>query len=128
MIQFTVYGKCTPKGRPRFYRKGSFVGTYTDAKTKDAEQSFMAQAIKYKPEKPLDGALIVEFNFNRVRPKSKKKDSRWTTKPDLTNFIKQAEDAMNGIFYKDDAQIVKIIAEKSYADIDWTEIIIEELE
>ncbi|MBF0342774.1 MAG: RusA family crossover junction endodeoxyribonuclease, partial [Nitrospirae bacterium] len=39
-----------------------------------------------------------------------------TSKPDLSNYIKGIEDALNGIAYHDDAQIVSESPHKRYAD------------
>ncbi len=124
MIKFTIFGEPTPKGRPRFTRRGII---FTPKKTKDAENNFLAQAVKYKPEKPLEGALFVKIRIYKPKPKSKpKKVYFWTTRPDLDNYIKIL-DALNGVFWLDDSQIVKIEAEKQYGDTARTEIEIYEM-
>ena len=38
-----------------------------------------------------------------------------TTKPDVSNIVKGIEDALNGIWYKDDSQIVHEYSMKQYA-------------
>ena len=125
MIKFKVYGKPVPKGRPRFTRKGF---AYTPQTTRDAEQGFLAQAIKFKPKAPLTCALKVTLVFAMIKPKSKpKKVKYWITKPDLDNFIKLV-DSMNGIFWISDSQIVEIYAKKIYDINEYTEIKIEELD
>lgn len=119
MIKFTIYGAPTPKARPRFTKRGF---AYTDKKTKEAEGNFLAQAVKYKPKEPLTGALKVVIGVYKPKPKSKpKKCIHWTTKPDLDNFIKLL-DCLNGIFWKDDAQIKHIEATKEYGEPARTEI------
>jgi len=123
MIQFTIYGIPVPKGRPKFFRKGSFVGTYTDKKTRQAEYDFKSQAVKYRPPKPFTEAIqMMVFIYVKI-PKSfsiKKRSQaesgmiRPTKRPDLDNYLKLVLDSMNGIFFNDDAQIVDIKCFKYY--------------
>jgi Holliday junction resolvase RusA-like endonuclease len=70
-------------------------------------------------EKPLIGPICLEICFLIPMPDSwpkKKKDGmngkRHTSKPDTSNLIKYAEDALNGIAYNDDCQICCIKADK----------------
>jgi len=124
IINFPVYGEPVAKGRPRFTRKGF---AYTPAKTRAAELDFKTQALEYRPPKPLEGALKVTIEIIKMKPKSKpKKITQWTTKPDLDNFIKTL-DALNGIFWKDDSQIVEIHASKKYGDSAKIDVTIEEV-
>ena len=39
-----------------------------------------------------------------------------TGRPDLDNLIKALTDACNGIVWRDDAQIVRLMAEKRYSE------------
>ena len=99
MIAFTVLGLPVAKGRPRFSKRGF---AYTPAKTKQAEEGFLAQAMRHAPEKPLEGALKLIMNVYKPKPKSKAKSViHMTTKPDLDNYIKIV-DALNGVFWIDD--------------------------
>ena len=128
MISFKVEGSPVSKGRPRFARKGKFISTYIDKSTKDAETNFRAQAAVYKPQTPISGAIKLTLIFASIKPKSKpKKVKHWITRPDLDNYIKLVEDAMNKIFWIDDSQIVEIQATKIYSDNCYTEVKIEEL-
>ena len=124
MIRLIIKGEPVPKGRPRFTRRGF---AYTPKKTRDAERMFLSQAIKHAPEKPLEGALSIQIKFFKPKPKSKPKNViHWTTRPDLDNFIKII-DALNGVFWLDDSQIVEMYATKEYGDPARTEIIMEEI-
>lgn len=49
-----------------------------------------------------------------------------TGRPDLSNLIKGVEDALNGIVYKDDSQIVVSQVEKRYGHQAGVEILVEE--
>jgi len=120
-----VLGNPTPKGRPRFTRRGI---AYTPKKTKEAETNFLAQAVEHKPTMPLHGALCVEMKIYKPKPKSKsKKVHYWTTRPDLDNYVKIL-DSLNGVFWLDDSQIVRMVAEKNYGEPARTEIKISQME
>lgn len=131
-IFFTVEGDPVEKGRPR---KGKF-GFYTPKKTKDAEDRFKVLSMRHAPPSPLEGAIKLTLVFNRKIPGyfSKKKTLQCeanqilpVTKPDLDNYIKLPCDAMNGLFWKDDNQVVSIMASKAYSKKPRTYVIIEEI-
>ena len=87
----------------------------TPAKTRAYEHSVSMQALKHRPAKLLEGPLLLGVKVVRSIPKGfskKKKDAaimeeiRPVTKPDLSNYMKSVEDALNGIIWQDDNQIV----------------------
>jgi Holliday junction resolvase RusA-like endonuclease len=126
MIQIVVFEEPYPKGRPQVAMRGKFPTVYTPKKTKEAEQRFIAQAMKFKPETPLEGALSVIINYYKVKPKSYSKSiEHWTQKTDLDNLIKLTLDAMNKIFFQDDSQIVELKSTKQFGEPARTEIFIE---
>jgi Holliday junction resolvase RusA-like endonuclease len=120
-IAFLVSIIPTAKGRPRFSRKTGRV--YTPAETEAAERSFRSLAVAHRPAEPLEGPLFVQLVFGVPIPKK----SRWwheaalarcvwpTPRPDLDNYEKLVLDALNGIFWLDDSQIVKVEKMKAYA-------------
>ena len=58
----------------------------------------------------------MKLTFLLPRPKSlPKKVVHHIKKPDCDNLIKAAKDALKGICYKDDSQIIEIYAIKKYA-------------
>lgn len=48
-------------------------------------------------------------------------------KPDIDNIIKSIADSLNGIAYKDDAQVVEVIAKKFYSNKPRVEVTIESI-
>lgn len=82
---------------------------------------------------------MLEVSFYSARPKSHYKTGKNAGllredapvmnahKPDVDNLLKFVMDAMNGVFYKDDGQIVTIIVNKFYSPNPRTEIGISEL-
>ena len=64
----------------------------------------------------------------KIKPKSySKKVKYWTKKPDIDNMIKLVLDAMNKIFYQDDAQIVELKCIKKYDPVPRTEVYIRQI-
>lgn len=124
-VVFTVEGPPQGKGRPRFRRAGNFVTTYTDQKTKTYEQTIKAWAQRaIGSGSPLEGPLSVDLYIRMGVPASttKKRTESClqnaelpTKKPDIDNVIKIFLDAMNGIVYKDDTQVVRLSAKKGYS-------------
>lgn len=106
-------------GRPVFYEP---------ATVKTARSKLMAYLGKHAPEKPLVGPirLIVKWCYPITGEHT---DGEWkTTKPDVDNAQKLLQDCMTDLkFWKDDAQICSLIAEKFWAKIPGIYIRIEEL-
>lgn len=73
------------------------------------------------------GPVLITLLSHRHVPVSwpkRRKGEQDTMKPDASNILKLVEDALNGIAYKDDSQIVAAIPLKSprLGDFDWLEI------
>ena len=108
-----------PKGRPRFTRTGH---AYTPQKTEQFEKKIRAIYDLHKGEY-FEGPITIRLLFNMPVPKSfTRKVKRQiedglfqhTKKPDLDNLAKAMLDALNGLAFKDDSQIVKLTIEKRY--------------
>ena len=125
MVTFEVSGDPHGKGRPKFARRGNFVQTYTDKKTASYEDLVRFHAnIAMVDLAPLESAVAVYIYIKLAVPKSYSKKrteaclsglERPTKKPDWDNVAKSICDAMNGIVYMDDTQIVDAHVTKVYA-------------
>ena len=121
MIIFEIFGIPIAQGRAKFYRRGDYVGAYDPKKSKDAKHDFKSQSLQYKPNKLITEAISLDLIFYLPRPKSlPKKVMKHIKRPDLDNLIKLVKDALTGIFWKDDSQIIMIIAEKKYCPVNET--------
>ena len=128
MIEFKVLGEPVGKGRPKFSTVNGYSAAYTPSKTVAYENlvrlSFRQQCSSFKPyDKSVSlSAQIVAF-FPIPKNTSKKRtqmmidgQERPTKKPDNDNIAKAVLDALNGIAYHDDAQIVSLSVDKYYSD------------
>ena len=63
---------------------------------------------------PIEGPVTIRLIFHYRRPKTVKRNHP-TVAPDLDKQIRSVLDALTGVAYLDDAQVVRIVAEKVYA-------------
>jgi len=116
IIRFSIYGVPVPKGRPRFYRAGKYIGTYTPKNTRKWEEFVRFQALQYRPKEVPECAIEMELLFLIPRPKSLPKKVKYhIKKPDIENLAKSILDALQGIFYRNDSQIYKLSLIKEYS-------------
>lgn len=124
LIDFEILGNPVALKRHRTTKTGH---TY-DPSAKD-KQNFIAQCIQHKPDKLMEGPLRLTVVCHIQRPQShyrtgasshmlKHGSSYYCEKrPDLSNLIKLIEDAMEGIFFKNDSQIAEYgESRKIYSD------------
>lgn len=123
MIVVTIPGELRGKGRPRFARRGRFVQTYTDDATQNAEAWVRSCGAKAMAGALLDGPLSITLDIGVPVPASwsaKKRAAALagatfpTGKPDLDNQLKLVGDALNGVVWRDDKQIVRAVVTRRY--------------
>lgn len=122
-INFEVVGKIRGKQRPRFYHNS----VYTPAETVAYEKSIRVALHEQVPEiKELDTELntdkkyfvniVARFKIPQRKSKAEKEkllhDRYCTKKPDLDNITKIVLDALNGVVWKDDKNVVTVHAVK----------------
>ena len=124
MINFTVPGTPQGKGRARSFVRNGHVGHYTPEKTRTYEgmiRVLAMQAMGANP--PIEGPVEMTLFIVMPVPKSWpawKRDMAVagqimpTTKPDVSNIQKAVEDALNGVVWLDDCQVVSVIKTKLY--------------
>lgn len=131
-LTFTVPGQPFAKGRPKFARQGGFVRAYTPEKTVAYETLVkLAAGEAMAGAAPMQGPLSLMLRLYVAIPKSTAKRDRAaieagrflpTKKPDIDNVLKAISDALNGIAYDDDAQLVTVTVTKLYADTPRAEV------
>lgn len=98
------------------HRTGQDGKTYTPKRTKKAEQDL---AILVKSLKPptFEGAIELDIVFVIKNDKKEPRTPK-TQRPDLSNYVKLVEDALNGVLWKDDAQIFRLSALQLWGEQD----------
>lgn len=116
MIMFTIPGKAQGKGRPRFMRNGH---TYTPEPTRNYEELVRLKFREKYKDAPIEDAVRVSIMVWMMPAKSlsKKKKAELMMqspmlKPDVDNIAKIVLDALNGLAWKDDKQVVYLDIEK----------------
>lgn len=113
-VSFDVFGRVRGKGRPRFTRGGR---PYTPKATRDYEAAIREayESAPGRPSEPLSGPIAVSIITHRQLPKSTPKSvirEPDTHKPDADNVAKVVLDALNGVAWDDDAQVVRLTVSK----------------
>jgi Holliday junction resolvase RusA-like endonuclease len=119
-VTVTVDGEPVPKGRARVGKHGT---VFTPKRTR-AFEAVVRQlaALEMRGRQPLQGPLRVDLLVQIAIPSSWPMTRRLaalagellpTGRPDLDNFLKSV-DALNGIVFGDDAQVVEVCARKRY--------------
>ena len=136
-VTFKVLGEPRGKGRARFARMGKFVRTYTDEKTRTYEDTIRTFAQKAMgSSEPLKTALDVFLYISTPIPASySKKDKEAclngfmlaTKRPDIDNVAKAVLDAISGVVYVNDTQVVNLHCTKRYGE-PFVEILVRETE
>ena len=136
-IHFQVDGDPKGKGRPRFTRAGKFTRVYTDKRTLDYEaliKFFAAEAMGSTD--PLKTSVSVYLYIRHGVPKSYSKNQteaclsglvRPCKKPDIDNVAKTYLDAMNGVIFKDDTQVIDLHVKKVYSAVPGVDVMVMEI-
>jgi|SRR5690625_1323046 len=140
ITEFTIPGQAVPQGRPRARIIGrgqnKRIMMYDPKESKEYKEYAALIARQYAPKTLYEAELSVDLDIYRQIPKSTTKRKRElynarlirpTVKPDLDNYSKSILDALNGIMYKDDSQIVDLNISKYYSDDPRVEVRIKEL-
>lgn len=123
MIQLVFYMEPCPKAAPRTTFGDGSVQTYNPDKTTTAMAFIKTTAISWANKNgvtsfPIYEAklpLLMAATFVKSRPKSLPKYVTLpAVKPDLDNYVKLLCDALKGVIFDDDGQIVGMNLEKEF--------------
>jgi Holliday junction resolvase RusA-like endonuclease len=125
-VAFTVYGQPAPAGSKRGLQRGGRV-MVVDANPKARAWKAVvldAAGQMMRGRALLEGPLLLELTFWMPRPKGHfgarglrpSAPAFPTVKPDVLKLARGVEDALTGVCYRDDAQIVTEILQKSYGE------------
>ena len=135
MITFEVNGKAAPAGSKRGFVVGGRV-KLTDASkyAKPWKSEVAAAALDVYSGPLLEGPLILEIIEYRLRPQShfgkrglnkKGREHPYpVSAPDALKIARAIEDALSGVIYRDDSQIVDETIRKRWAERNYTSVAI----
>lgn len=127
-FEIFVEGEPVPEGSMKafpYLRKngGMGVSMVHQNPTLQSWRDSISKAFLDKYGEPPDGGWIgrhipvsVDVGFYMSRPKTSKLDRPSSKKSDIDKLCRAVNDAMSGIVYYDDCQIVSLQAEKFFAD------------
>ena len=132
VLDVRVYGDPVAQGRPRartFQHGGrTRVSVYDPATSRDWKRTVLAQVLPHKPAAPVDGPLRLQLEVYVRRPASyPRRITHPVRRPDLSNYLKAVEDALGGVVYWDDAQLVELMVSKTFDPAPGARIVIERL-
>lgn len=135
-IKFIVMGEPKGKERPRFSVYAGHVHTRTSENTVIYENLIRTEyrrqcgTVKFLTGCPIEMRIYIYRPIPQSTSKKKRAEMvsgtiRPTKKPDFDNVIKAVCDALNGVAYDDDSQIVDALARKFYSEQPRIEVIIK---
>ncbi len=136
VLRFTVPGEPKPWARPRFNRSSGMV--FTSAKARAAGDTLAARVVALVPARdlligPIELAVLFVLPVPASWPQWQKAAAvagtwRAASKPDVDNLLKILKDSLNGLVWRDDAQVDRADAAKVYGDIPRTIVTITPLD
>jgi Holliday junction resolvase RusA-like endonuclease len=150
-VAFTVHGVAAPAGSKRgFYNQKAKRVIITDdsrrsrpwkAQVSDAAAEAMEGQGPVFHGKLLDGPLSLRITFYMPRPKGHFRSAKQaeatgrplrpsapaypTVKPDVSKLVRAVEDALTGVVWRDDAQVVTQFAAKLYGEPARCDVLVE---
>jgi Holliday junction resolvase RusA-like endonuclease len=108
------------KARPRIAMRGGHAHAYTPAKTQQAEWRIRTAFCEKYPDHeawigPISLAVTASLSMPASIPKKRRETALPVTRPDADNYLKTVLDALNGVAFKDDSQVVRVLFAKRYA-------------
>jgi crossover junction endodeoxyribonuclease RusA len=120
-VTFTVVGIAQPQGSTKAFVPRGWsrpVVTSDNPQNKGWRQCVAVQAQAVAREGQFLGPVAMAIRFSLPRPVSLPKRILAHVKaPDLDKLVRSVGDALTGVLYRDDAQVVELHARKVYAAI-----------
>jgi Holliday junction resolvase RusA-like endonuclease len=92
--------------------------TSANPRARGWQQLVAEQAQTVAQDGLFQGPVVLTVTFHLPRPQSlPKRQVHHTKKPDLDKLVRNTKDALKGVLYGDDAQVVDLHARKTYAAI-----------
>lgn len=106
------FGFVPTKRRPKFIRKGrAYDPKANKSEAAAIREAWAEQVGEWKSDGPIGVAIDVFRKLPKDRPKRVESESD-TFKPDVDNIAKAVLDALNGVAFDDDSQVVRLRCSK----------------
>lgn len=139
MLTITIPGQPQGKGRARAFKtKAGRIGHYTPDKTRTYEGLIRTQALEamngaQPTQSPVSLVLDLQYQIPTSWPAWKQEAARSddiapTVKPDADNVAKAVKDALNGVVWLDDCQVVAVTIIKRYSNYPAVGVSVNEME
>lgn len=121
-VEFRVYGTPAPQGSKTAFVRAGGRAVVVDGSSTTGRQKLSSWRAEVAREaanaavgEPLEGPLDVGIEFLMPKPKSAPKSKMWCDKkPDIDKLVRSTFDAMSGVLYRDDSQVVRMAVSKRY--------------
>lgn len=138
-LNFTIYMKAEPQGSSKaFVIPGTNRASVTSANPKmkpfrsEVTRMAMATMSEAGHDEPMfdkPSAVQVAIQFNFLKPASVPKSRiRPVVKPDIDKLVRAVLDALTGVAFRDDAQVVSVNASKFYDNKESVTVTVYDLE
>ena len=120
VLQFVVTGVPVQKGSMRAFVIKGPTGPRANVVADNSPQlkswqHGVGDAARRAGAQVLEGPIEVRVLFRFLPPASDKKRKAHTVKPDLDKLVRAVLDGLTGVAFRDDAQVVRLLAGKEYA-------------
>jgi len=138
-VSFVVYSRAAPQGSKRHLGNGVMVESSKRVKPFRADVRKAAESVALPPDWPMAAPMRVGFRFHFARPKSHfKRNGVALSKSapeeatshglgDLDKLARSVNDALSGVLFNDDRQVVEMHLAKAYDSEDLVIISVEPL-
>ena len=138
-VSFTVHGTAAPAGSKTVGRTSSGATFLRDASRRSypwRRDVAQAAGVAMRARPLLEGPLVLEVRFVVVRPRGHfgarglrpSAPAHPIVRPDVTKLLRAVEDALTGVVWRDDAQVVEQHAAKVYGEPARCEVAVSAIE
>ena len=135
-VSFVCYSRAAPQGSKRFLGPGRMMESSKRVKPFRQDIRFTALEQSLPDGWPMDAAMKVSYRFHFQRPKSHHTSKGALTKSapieatsrglgDVEKLARATSDALSGVLFDDDSQVVEMHLTKVYDDRDLVVVTVE---